>query len=428
NPRGPSRLTALLALALGLGLFALTVNGSLERNASNRAAFQVGADVRVIEGNYEPPDADARIRTKLATFAGVEGTTPIYRANINLNGTSDAGPLTGNLLGIDPSSWARVAGATSWRDDYADTPLATLMTGLRQHQWQGSSALGDGQIGDAKHPLWTLVSQSLADTLHLHVGDRFPFEYGQAQPTPSNAQVGAIVQAFPTLYPNLSQGGYLVVSLPDATAGFIAANGGDPNNIGPSEYWLRTDGSATHQQAFAAELARDASALDIVRTVDRRVLEDAIATNPVQVGVRGLLLLGAIVAAALALLGSVLQAALSARQRVVRFAVLRTLGMASRQLTGLLLCEQLVVYTFGLVGGTALGLLLAGSTLPYLQFGDTTIDPTTLGVPPYVLSIDPAKVAIFYAFLLGSFALALGASAFYATTVGLGKALRLGED
>ncbi len=87
-----------------------------------------------------------------------------------------------------------------------------------------------------------------------------------------------------------------------------------------------------------------------------------------------------------------------------------------------------MVYTFGLVGGSALGLLLAGSTLPYLQFGDTTIDPTTLGVPPYVLSIDPAKVAIFYAFLLGSFALALGASAFYATTVGLGKALRLGED
>ncbi|HEV2235344.1 MAG TPA: FtsX-like permease family protein, partial [Ktedonobacterales bacterium] len=175
-------------------------------------------------------------------------------------------------------------------------------------------------------------------------------------------------------------------------------------------------------------LTNNAIALDFVRLLDRRQIEQNIATNPIEVGMRGLLLLGAAVAAALALLGSVIQSALAARQRAVRFAVLRTLGMAGRQLTRLLLVEQLVIYAFGLLAGTLLGAVLALATLPFLQFGDTSLDPATLGVPSYVVAVDPLKIALFYGVLLVSVALALAAAAFYANAAGLGKALRLGED
>jgi hypothetical protein len=102
--------------------------------------------------------------------------------------------------------------------------------------------------------------------------------------------------------------------------------------------------------------------------------------------------------------------------------------MAGRQLTGLLLGEQIVVYAFGLVGGTLLGLLLATATLPFLEFSDTTIDPTKLGIPPYQLVFNGTGIIIFYAVLLAAFVLALATAARYATTIGLGKALRLGED
>jgi hypothetical protein len=88
----------------------------------------------------------------------------------------------------------------------------------------------------------------------------------------------------------------------------------------------------------------------------------------------------------------------------------------------------LVVYAFGTLAGTLLGLLLALATLPYLQFGDTSLDPAMLGVPPDLVAIDPVKVALFYAVLVVSVVLALAVAAFYANTVGLGKALRLGED
>jgi ABC-type antimicrobial peptide transport system permease subunit len=162
--------------------------------------------------------------------------------------------------------------------------------------------------------------------------------------------------------------------------------------------------------------------------VDRQALQTSIASNPIEAGMRGLLLVGALTAAALAVLGTIVQSALAARQRVVQFAVLRTMGMASRQLTGVLLSEQVAVYIFGLLGGTVLGALLATATLPFLQFGDTAIDPATLGVPPYVLSIDLTNLAWFYLALVLAFVVALAIAARYAATIGLGKTLRLGED
>jgi len=108
--------------------------------------------------------------------------------------------------------------------------------------------------------------------------------------------------------------------------------------------------------------------------------------------------------------------------------VLRTMGMAGRQLTGMLLGEQVVVYAFGLIGGTVLGLLLVTATLPFLEFSDTTIDPSRLGVPPYALAFNAPGIGLFYVTLLVAFAVALAIAARYASTIGLGKTLRLGED
>jgi ABC-type antimicrobial peptide transport system permease subunit len=143
---------------------------------------------------------------------------------------------------------------------------------------------------------------------------------------------------------------------------------------------------------------------------------------------RGLLFVGAITAALLAVLASIVQSIIAVRQRATQFAILRTLGVARTQLTGLLLSEQLVVYLFGLIGGTLLGLLLTTATLPFLQFSDSVVDASRIGVPPYQLMFAPQATLYFYAALVIAFTLALLISAYYAATVGLGQTLRLGED
>jgi hypothetical protein len=102
--------------------------------------------------------------------------------------------------------------------------------------------------------------------------------------------------------------------------------------------------------------------------------------------------------------------------------------MSGRQLALVLLGEQVVVYLFGLIGGTLLGLVLVTATLPFLQFSDTTIDPARVGIPPYILTFNGQTILYFYAALLVAFVVALVIAARYATRIGLGNTLRLGED
>ena len=429
---GPNRLMLLLALSVGLGLFALTFDASLLQNAADRAAYQTGADVRLVQRGAESAATDQAIQARLITLPGVAGVTPVYRSDVTT--AADAGQAGVNLLAIDPSSWASVAGATSWRADYADTALSMLMASMRQHQWRGGSAVGTGQAGDPQHPLWALVSQSFATTQHVAVGDQVVLNLETSASVQTSLVVGAIVRDFPSLYPARQPAGFVVLDLSDTEGALArpAIAAAAPNSAaptaGPNEYWLKSAHASASQPALARALTREASHLDIGQTVIRQAVQASIASNPLYAGVRGLLLVGALTAAGLAVLGTLIQSVLAARQRMVQFAILRTIGMTARQLTTLLLTEQVLVYLFGVVGGTILGLALATATLPFLQFGDTSTDPTILGIPAYVVTLDPPAFGWFYLTLLAALVIALALAARYAAQVGLGKTLRLSED
>jgi hypothetical protein len=300
---------------------------------------------------------------------------------------------------------------------------------LRGHQLGPDDAdrAGATGAGQKDHPIFALVSDAFAQSQRLRVGDAFSLQCAGGYSV-CLFTVGATVHDFPTMYPGHSALGFIVVDLYDYAGAVALAGGPSEPEPGPNEYWLKTTDDAAERAALAGTLVDQAPTLDLAATVDRRDLAAALGSNALQTGMRGLLTLGAAIAAALAVLGTVTQSALAARQRVLRFAVLRTLGMSGRQLLRLLLGEQLVVYLFGLAAGTALGLILITATLPFLRFSDVTVDPVTLGVPPYVLAVDSSQLVGFYAALLVAFVVALAVAAFYAARIGLGKALRLGED
>jgi ABC-type antimicrobial peptide transport system permease subunit len=107
---------------------------------------------------------------------------------------------------------------------------------------------------------------------------------------------------------------------------------------------------------------------------------------------------------------------------------LRTLGLRGPDLVRMLLSEQAIIYAFGVLGGTLLGAALAFATLPYLEFSDTTLDPASVGVPPYLLTINPVVAAGLYGALLLAFGMALLLVAVLAARLGLGRALHIGED
>lgn len=418
NPRRYSRMTLLLVLAVGLGLFALTFDASLQQNARDRATYTAGADVRIGVRYGEGNGLGARFAHQLGQIPGVQNVSQAYRTQANT--TADQGSNQVDVLAIDPSTFEQVAGAVSWRSDYADQPLSGLMAGMRSHA-HGAAA------GSASAPIWALVSDQFASGLHIHAGDQFTLQLSENPFGTTTFVVGDVVHQFPTLYPNRAPGSFVVADMNDYFAAILAASpNGDSSLIGPNQFWLKTNQSAADRVTLLKALQDPTAEVDSVDTLTDELAKTQ--SNPVAAGMRGLLLVGAVTAAVLAILGSIVQSLLAARQRATQFAVLRTVGMAGRQLTGLLLGEQVVVYLFGLLGGTVLGLLLVTATLPFLQFSDTTIDPAKLGIPPYDIVFNVQGIGVFYASLLIAFAIALLIAARYATTIGLGKALRLGED
>jgi ABC-type lipoprotein release transport system permease subunit len=377
-----------------------------------------GGDVRIVM--QDPAVAGTPytgpFQAIFAKMPGVEVVTPIFRSQISLK-TSQTDYFA-DLLGLDPSSFGSVAGL---RSDYSSQSLATLLAGMRAHV-QGKDA------GDRQHPLWTLVSSTFASTMDLHVGDRFSMAPNETPEGGAYGIVGAIVSYFPTMY-NDTTAGFVVVDESDYFAALNNPNvrGGEYVALnGPSEFWLHTNGNAADTAARVRLLRNPADFVQDV--IDRRALAAQLLANPLTAGMAGLLFAGAAIAALLAILGSLIQSAVAARQRLTQFAILRTLGTSGSQLIRLLVNQQLIVYLFGLVGGLALGVILATATLPFLQFSSSLVDPATLGVPPYVLAFQPRALLTFGAALALAFAAALALGALLATRAGLGTSLRLGEN
>jgi putative ABC transport system permease protein len=429
NPARYSRMTLLLVLAVGLGLFALSFDSSLVTNEYDRAAYSVGADIRFSAitsvNNTGIGEHDAGLLTqRMEKLPGVLGITQVYRDQVST--TPDEGSDQINALGIDPATFQQVAGPVSWRQDYSSTPLVTLMAELRSHV-QGEAA------GSPSNPIWTIVSAQFASRYQVKVGQRFTLQVGGSPLATTSFVVGAIASEFPTLYPGEEPGGFIVLDLNDYLSALrnTAQAGVDPSSFSANEFWMRTTSNANQHAELIKQLASPAIIPQENASTQTFSLADQasqIESDPISAGMRGLLLVGAVTAALLAVLGSIVQALLATQQRARQFAVMRTVGMSGRQLTLVLLGEQVVVYLFGLIGGTILGLLLVTATLPFLQFSDTTVDPAKVGVPPYLLTFNGVTILYFYAALLIAFVFALLIAARYANSIGLGKALRLGED
>jgi putative ABC transport system permease protein len=409
------RMTLLLTLAVGLGIFAISYNASLTRNVQDSASYTVGASLRLTQHIAEGQGFATKVEKAYQTQPGVRVIAPVYRTVAST--TADQGSFSLGVLVVDPTTFTQVVNPVSWRSDYASASLPQLMQDLTTN----------ATSSQAGAPVWAIVSQNFAQQNALKVDDKFALTLNENSFGSNNFVVGAVVADFPTLYPNQYPAGFMVVG---QAAFDQAVKVGNPNAgvvLGPNEFWVLNDGNAAHEAAMT-NYVRNHPELDTQTTLSLRETLATAQANPVSAGMRGLLLIGAIMAALLAVLGAIIQSALAARQRATQFAVLRTLGVGTRELIQILLSEQSVVYVFGLVGGTALGALLVSATLPFLQFSDRPVDPALLGTPPYVLVTDPTALGIFYLALLLAFVVALLIAARYAATVGLGRALRLGED
>jgi hypothetical protein len=142
-----SRIALLLALAIGLGWFATGFDATVERSRVDRAGYAVGAEMRLTSVDT----LQGRLRTlpedEYSILGGVKHASVAFRTRFDAS-TRTTGSLPGELLAVDPASFASAA---YWRTDLG--VLALPGSGL-----SAPSAAGRALTPDlARVGLWAAV-------------------------------------------------------------------------------------------------------------------------------------------------------------------------------------------------------------------------------------------------------------------------------
>ncbi|MFC4112922.1 FtsX-like permease family protein [Nonomuraea zeae] len=166
-----------------------------------------------------------------------------------------------------------------------------------------------------------------------------------------------------------------------------------------TEWWLASGDTAAAVAALQARPEWD------VTPLDQREVAAKLQGDPLASGLQGALMLGFGAALVFAALGFLVNAAVAARERTAEFAILRALGVSSRQMFGLLAIEQAFVIGLSLAAGTALALVVGVLVVPHIvltgQASAVTPD-VVLDIPwPATLAMLAGVAAVLFAIVAG---------------------------
>ena len=122
-------------------------------------------------------------------------------------------------------------------------------------------------------------------------------------------------------------------------------------------------------------------------------------------------------------LGFLVHAYVSFKSREMQFALMRTVGFSMRQLTTLVLLEQVLVIGAGLALGTWMGGRLGASMMPFLGHDDRG----TQVLPPFVVDVNWQTLTITYLAMGLLFAIIITGLILLVRRISLQRILRLGE-
>lgn len=124
RPLRYTRSALLLMLAVSLGVFALSYAATWSTSQRDQAAYQSGADVRVVPGSAPGGLPGWALPTAYAGLAGVKQASPVERIENGVLFPAGAG----DLLAIDADT---AAGIVLFRRDESASSLVQLMSALR---------------------------------------------------------------------------------------------------------------------------------------------------------------------------------------------------------------------------------------------------------------------------------------------------------
>ena len=282
-------------------------------------------------------------------------------------------------LGTTGWGWSRVAdqSATPYQPP-ADSPglvsigdAADQTAAIAQTRTNGPTTFRYWALPTGPTAIPAIADSQLLDATGARQGDTLLASRDGFQ---SPIRIVGTAADFPTLDP---AGPFLVVDraaleLVDyATWGLVDT---------PHEWWLAVEPGQDAE--VAATLA--SGLYSVASLVSRAQLQSGMLVDPIALGAIGALGLGAIAAIALAMIGFLVTVTFMARERIGELALLRALGASTRGVVSMLAVEEALLLAYGLIAGTALGLLLAWLAIPFTSVtatGSAAVPPPVIVVP-----------------------------------------------
>lgn len=144
----------------------------------------------------------------------------------------------------------------------------------------------------------------------------------------------------------------------------------------PYEVWLNMKEGAKVAPIIEALQKQDIQLVSVTDARNELLLQKK---HPSRGGVFGILSLGFLVSVIVSLIGYILYWFFNLSSRIVQFGVLRAMGLSRKQLTGMLLLEQIFTAGLSIVLGIVIGKVASRLFLPFLQ----TADSSRTQVPPF---------------------------------------------
>lgn len=320
------------------------------------------------------------------TLEGVEHAAKVLRTNANavVSGRSKG---QGNLLAIR-------------NDQFANVAWFRLDMFPKYHPYAYLHALG--QFENA-----VVVSEKFAEENLLKPGDAISLVIQQNR---LEFIIVGTVPYWPSLYPDESP--------------FFIANIDyiyDQIPLIPYEVWLKMEDGALVAPIIEG-LQQNNIQISSIEDVRRQLITEA--RHPTRGGVFGILSLGFLISVIISLIGYLLYWFFNLSSRVVQFGVLRAMGLSRKQLTGMLLLEQIFTAGLSILLGLGIGRLASYLYLPFLQ----TSERVQQQVPPFRVIFDSKDDLAIY--IVVTFMLLIGAALLFMhiRRLRVHQAVKLGEE
>lgn len=417
TPRQSLRMMLLLALAISFALFTLVFAASQGQRGQDIATYLAGADfsgdITDLANTVYLPAHETAVYLQIP---GVLNATAGYiEADVS---SANSGGAFVQLAAVDPSTFLQ---STIWTSRDSTQSPASLMAQLAAGR---SSALHSGTVP-------AIVDANTWNALKLHLGSTFSLYRASSLSGTMNYVVVGELQHIPGIT-DLNEGSMLV----DFQSFATIQQQKNSTGILSNHVWLLTRSNAASLASVRNALASSYYRLN--NLLDRRALTTAMQNDSLSLNLIGLLALGASTALILALAGDLLMSWLSVRRRLASFVMLRALGADQKQIAGVLLWEQGIIYAAALLLGVLFGILLVTTAVSSLIF---TPFPAGLAsnfvsvtefytlqniLPPQI--VIPLTLGIALCVLVVIFVLALVLMVFMVRRPSMSQALRVDEN